>query len=491
MTAWRGGHIGNSAACRELGQEGTGTERYCHEMMHLEELRTRADRLTNTLVDLVNRDFESLVAMSSILVGTDDAVCCLGNSLDSFQQGVEQVQGESQGVLCSLQGLLVERASLDSTLSCLRFAAQIAEMISNADRIWPPLDFVGCERSSKNRVAVLRKLLGNLALIAKRTNFLFKSCQTAPRGWAFLDLTLAAVQLQQARLLQDLERAFCEAIRSADRVSILCALRIYSALHCGSLAEAYFARAIFRPVISGGLLRPRNLYDTVQRFMGGAEFSAVQWAASVVEMDRTATSFDFPVAVWSEVYDEVQQTIFRPASGSFHGDCISSMRFVESLEAACTSLPMLHRFRENGATRSWDSKWDRHSKTFMQLYKNVAIERAESVLDLGNVVASLGVGDETIYQAAAAVWQLIADCWRQHTILPTLGVNLKLTFQLIARYCAWLRTVTDSAGQKQPTFSNGDFETLTAIARVVTDAATLATKCEFVLALFESIFNRQ
>ena len=77
---------------------------------------------------------------------------------------------------------------------------------------------------------------------------------------------------------------------------------------------------------------------------------------------------------------------------------------------------------------------------------------------------------DRISWAGLAVWHLTAECWRQPTLLPALTTSLlKLTFQLIARYCTWLRSISKRATGP---------ETLCAVARAMIHGEQVATKCE-------------
>ena len=100
------------------------------------DLATHLEELQATLVDLINRDYNDLVSMSTSLVGIDDKIDRLGQPIEHLRQQFEGSRDDAAECLASQRSLTAQRDEISRHRAQLQMFVQIAASLSNIGRLW-------------------------------------------------------------------------------------------------------------------------------------------------------------------------------------------------------------------------------------------------------------------------------------------------------------------------------------------------------------------
>lgn len=431
---------------------------------HLQELQA-------TLVDLINRDYNDLVSMSTSLVGIDDKIAHLEMPIGHLKQQFEGSREESGEYLMNLRNLMNERDDVSTRRAQLQVFVQIADSLASVQRLWQnsdrdaspaagTADEVSRTASQDNNVA-RPSATANLERVAGELRVLSTVCQGVPRRCAFIEQSRSHIDAHHARLMGEAGVALSRGIAALDEEAAKSALRVYAIVGQQTAAHRLFKEQYVRPALAEAAARVKKEDDGTQATKGFyaaardllqnhstamllAAATDLNDAAERQHTSADATLFDFVAdSIWAEVYSTVQEVIFRPASEDFHLNYRLSMQFVELLESTYITRRSLQAFREHACTVGLLSKWELHGKTYFQLHRNEVVVQVEKALSAFSKSASGPVADtvgETLqHTPGAAMSQLVLQMWDPEIFLPSQASDfLRLTLDLIARYRTWL-----------------------------------------------------
>lgn len=432
---------------------------------HLRELQA-------TLVDLINRDYNDLVSMSTSLVGIDDKIARLEMPIGHLKQQFEGSREESAEYLTNLRNLMSERDDVSARRAQLQVFVQIADSLASVERLWKNSDrdalsaagtADGASRTVSPDTNLTRSpLTANLERVAGELRVLSTVCQGVPRHCAFMEQSRSHIDAHHARLMDEAGASLSRGIDALSEETVKSALRVYAVVGQQTAAHGLFKDQYVRPALADAAARVKredtctqataDLYTAARDFL--QKRSTVMLLDAAIDLNGAsarqqisvdATHFDFVAdSIWTEVYSTVQDVIFRPASEDFHRNYRLSMQFVEFLESTYTTRRSLQAFRNHVCTIGLLGKWELHGKTFFQLHRNEVVLQVEKALSVFSKTAFEPVAatadDKPLKQTPGATMsQLVLQMWDPDVFLPSQASDfLRLTLDLIARYRTWL-----------------------------------------------------
>ena len=430
---------------------------------HLQELQA-------TLVDLINRDYNDLVSMSTSLVGIDDKIARLGLPIGHLKEQFEGSRDESAEYLIALRTLTGERDEVAERRAQLQVFMQIADSLGNVERLWQSPDRDSSisrgtadsapSHESQDSHAAGSSSCVNLERVAGELRVVYTVCQRSPQDCAFIKQSRSQIDAYQARLLREAGISFGRAIDELDEIALKSALRVYAVIGEVKVAHRLFQHQYVRPALAEVAARVKKEDDgtraTTDLYAAAGEFLRQESTRLLLEaaIDLTETSvrphrvdvatFDFVAdSIWAEVYAVIQAVVFRPASEDFHLNYRLSTQFLGTLESTYTNRQSLQGFREHACTIGLLNKWDLHGKTYFQLHRNEVVLQAETALNIHETLAPSpedGRDSVELHQTPAdAISQLVVRMWDVNVFLASQTADfLRLTLDLVARFRAWL-----------------------------------------------------
>eukprot|EP01043_Picozoa_sp_COSAG02_P054499 COSAG02_NODE_6178_length_3750_cov_2.117776_4_plen_526_part_00 len=431
---------------------------------HLQELQA-------TLVDLINRDYNDLVSMSTSLVGIDDKIARLEMPIGHLKQQFEGSREESAEYLVNLRNLMNERDDVSARRAQLQVFVQIADSLASVERLWhnsdrDALSAAGTVDEASRTVAADTSLTrpsppASLERVAGELRVLSTVCQEVPRRCAFIEQSRSHIDAHHARLMGEAGVSLRRGIDALNEETVKSALRVYAVVGQQTAAHGLFKDQYVRPALADAAARVKkedactqataDFYTAARDFLQKQSTAMLLAAATDLNGAATrqhvsdATLFDFVAdSIWTEVYSTVQEVIFRPASEDFHRNYRLSMQFVELLESTYTTRRSLQAFRDHVCTVGLLGKWELHGKTFFQLHRNEVVLKVEKALSVLSNAASGPVAatadDKTLQQTPGATMsQLVLQMWDPDVFLPSQASDfLRLTLDLVARYRTWV-----------------------------------------------------
>lgn len=406
-----------------------------------EELGIYLRVLHSAMVELINKDYADFVNLSSNLVGMDKSIKNLSVPLGQLKEEILNVKSSLDEALTSAQKKLVEREEIRKKKILVQRIMCILE---------------GLGKIEKQNIRPVKDEMGNESLLPgeqmERIAIEFNQIQFHISKSADLPL----IKKKQTRaneilniLQEHLELTFLESIKSHDVDSLRRVLRVYATIGKVKEIENKFCRSVVRPymrqVITENVIAEeglKKLYSYVLDFIPSKCKTILEVTRGIKKDSETLKGYDFLVnSIWPEIVlclEYIGPTIFAPGNPSlFHHNYCVSMEFVDQFEHSCVVQTSVQRLREHPSYESFMGKWN------LLVYFQIRFQEIGGAFELSLLSPFIPPQDDTSYllNVNYALWYSLTRCWTDDVYLQTLCHKFwKLTLQLLARYCSWMRS---------------------------------------------------
>jgi hypothetical protein len=429
------------------------------------DLDAHLQMLKGTLVDLINRDYNDLVNMSTNLVGIDKQVAESSQPLGVLREQVISAQADAIESASELRGLYDTRSSVATKRTTLQLFLQIADSLASITRLWVSFGIASTKYGSSEDTelageagaggdAALQPPLHYLGRIAAELHLQQLACARCPDTYAFVLQSKQALQVHEDNLLKELSIRLRSSITNRDCISTTILLQAYATIHRESAAEELYQHTFVVPFLTEavkasssadsatvGLKDLDVLFSEVIRFIAEVPTSDLLQISSKIHADILGPGdFDFiSNSVWTAVFEVSKDRMYQPASSAFQLNYCQTMTFIDRLENSFETLSDINKFRLHPTTQTFDDKWKVHLKTYFQIYKNDTIRTAEDCLSSTLAPNSHHESSGFAFIASRTMWSLVLRCWDTDVFILPLGHEfLKLSLQLTARYRSWI-----------------------------------------------------
>eukprot|EP00741_Cyanophora_paradoxa_P012665 tig00020614_g12236.t1 len=446
----------------------------------LEQLRNELNKhfqsLRNELLELINRDFDQFVSLSTNLVGADRMIAQLKQPLKVLREDIAGVQDAVVEQMRALQGKLDERKELAEQRSYLQLFINIATVVQHIEERlrsdeWEgsgggrpagiddtgfdvdgrELDETGIivPEGSANRELAASRLIERVANEYNRLDFYLKRAKDLPFARS-LDTRVLFIE----KTIRDrLEETFAAGLESGDQQVLSHCLRAFAAIDATSHAENLVRKLWVQPAMQKIIRKERferaneglaAIYDDIIRYVQDKFDTLIELTGgeSAQSSSGGVRGFNFLAnSLWAEVEEVLSNaTPFVFATGipdSFHQNYLLSMAFLDRVERFCKTRESVQAFRNHAAYSRFLRRWG--LRVYFQLRFYEVSSKLDAALSRGvEVLASPSPAGYRL-DAGAAVEEATERCLAPEVFLPMLAHQFaKLALQCIARYKNWL-----------------------------------------------------
>ncbi|RCI01356.1 Conserved oligomeric Golgi complex subunit 2 [Rhizopus stolonifer] len=434
------------------------------------ELNTHLKLLKSELVELINRDYQDFINLSTDLKGVDREINDLKTPLSSMESQVQQVRDHFQSVIQSLETKLQTRAQLRDKKAVLKLLLNIHESVTkvedllgiNTDTVKPVLgqdeavivdDSLG---KQIERVAIEYNQMQHLVRRGKHLAFVTENEWRITRIKDTLEHKLSkalSAALNQIRLGE---------VNKATKQSLVQCLRTYALIDQATIAEKIIRETFVRPALAK-IITPKavegarnygspTLHDyplttMYQRILTFAS-TDLQPISDIVQKTLKGSNYDILVnTLWLETTEKINKeckSIFAAGQTDiFHKNYSATISFISSLEGLCSSKRSLLCLRNHPSYTEFLKRWQ--LPVYFQLRFREIIKDVEHVLgDVNQGLVMQKSTDNAILAGTNAILNAVGQCWSDQVFLYGLSHRFwKLTLQLIKRYNGWALGMID------------------------------------------------
>ncbi|KAI8375844.1 oligomeric golgi complex component, COG2-domain-containing protein [Blakeslea trispora] len=433
------------------------------------ELNNHLKLLKSELVELINRDYQDFINLSTNLKGVDKEISQLKTPLTNIEVQVQQVRGQFQNVIQSLQEKLHTRAQLRDQKAILKLLVSIHESVVkvedlldiNVDTVKPTNNqdemMAEGESSSKHieRVAIEYNQMQHLVRRGKHLAFVTEN------EWRIARIKDTLEQKLSKTLSTALSQIHLGEVTKATKQSLIQCLRAYVLINQTAKAENIIREEFVRPSLAK-IITPKAIEEKksstrsnqdhpltimYQRILAFAS-TDLQPILNIVHRTLKGSNYDVLVnALCLEVTERLSKeckSIFAAGQTDlFHKNYTATVSFISEIEGLCSSRRSLLSLRNHPIYLEFMKKWQ--LPVYFQLRFREIIKDIEPFLsDFQQSLTQHKTKDSVCFMGTKAVIEAIERCWSDQVFLYALSHRFwKLTLQLIKRYHTW---VLDVAG---------------------------------------------
>ncbi|KAI9311812.1 oligomeric golgi complex component, COG2-domain-containing protein [Dichotomocladium elegans] len=454
------------------------------------ELNSHLKFLKAELIELINRDYQDFINLSTNLKGVDRAIDDLRRPLREMESQVQKVRSHCQQTIDTLEEQLAHRAQLREKKACLKLLLNIHESVTKVeDLLEINQDADATPKESRPAIVAddsLGKQIERVAIEYNQMQHLVKRGKDLP--------FMAENEWRITRIKDTLQNKLSKTLRNAlekmksgesspdTNQSLVQCLRTYALIDQTKVAESLIREEFVRPFVAKTITRNtigQPLTAIYSKLLNFAT-SDLQPILDITQKTLKGTTYDILVnSFWSELVDRLNQegsSIYAPGqTDTFHKNYSASISFVSGIETLCLSKKSLLYLRSHPRYSEFMKRWQ--LPVYFQLRFREIVNGVEDLLndpgasvDHGNVQPS---PDCLALPATKAVSHAIDQCWADNVFLYSLSHRFwKLTLQLLKRYHLWANQIlhylleSPSAADKTGNGANHVYET-TSILRLV------------------------
>ncbi|KAF7726149.1 Conserved oligomeric Golgi complex subunit 2 [Apophysomyces ossiformis] len=456
------------------------------------ELNSHLKFLKTELVELINRDYQDFINLSTNLKGVDKAIDDLRKPL--IQMESQDVRARFQQVIDTLEQQLQHRAEVRKKKARLKLLLNIHESVTkvedlleiNADVSTSSLTTQsGAEQADDSlgkqieRVAIEFNQMQHLVGRGKQLPFVIEN------EWRISRIK----ETLQHKLSKALTTALSRLPSDESKSSLLQCLRTYALIDQTNFAESLIREKFVRPFLTKTITRkavepPKAnaapttdspltmMYQKILTFVSKDMRPILQ----VTQRTLKGTNYEILVnSLWVEVVERINQhcnSIFAAGQTDlFHKNYSASISFVTSIEELCSSRKSLLYFRNHHTYTEFMKRWQ--LPVYFQLRFREIVSDGEELLNDSNAsisVEKLQARNDFVLPGSKAISEAIEKCWSDHVFLHGLSHRFwKLTLQLLRRYNLW---ATNMVGCLLATVLAGEKDKASMSSRLPTTVGT-------------------
>lgn len=397
------------------------------------------------MYDLINRDYQDFVSLSSNLVGLDAAIEDLANPLDTLRQDVAEIQGKMRETLQMMNEVVTERNTLREKRVLMERFLAIDDSIHRLQSLLGPTGQQNSDdvlEEAAHKWVFLQTLLRNDAM----------EMSSLP----FVRERRASVDLIGASLIKKTAALFGGGLDRDDIPAMRQAMRIYLILDKTSLAEELFrekkVRSQLALIVDGctkGKTAPTSeiltaLYAQILEFVPSCLASVKEVITSTDSRagnDNLLRGYDFMCgSIWPEIAHQLMSKVnnlFSPGNpDAFHANFTVTLSFLSRLEGLCTSQASVERLRNHKSHVNFLSKWN------LTVYFQIRFQEIAGTFET-SLLEGWKYSDDKDAQGklkgTSVMLACLNVCWVHSVYLdPLLPKFWKMTLQLLSRYSQWM-----------------------------------------------------
>ncbi|OWM65486.1 hypothetical protein CDL15_Pgr009076 [Punica granatum] len=425
------------------------------------ELQSHLSALNHELIDLINRDYNDFVNLSTKLVDVDSAIVRMRAPLVELREKIEGFRGSVEASLVSLRNGLKQRSEAAAAREVLELLLDTFHVVSKVEKLIKELPTVPSDWSTgdannnmmekassiNNGLSLqhaevgtnLREtqsmILERIASEMNRLKFYIAHAKVSQSLSLSLSFTHSLFiqnlpfvenmekRIQNASQLLDasLSHCFMDGLEHRDANAIYNCLRAYAAIDNTGNAEEIFRTAIVTPMI--------------QKIIPHDQLGVVDGASTELESDYRL--------IKQSIQEDCKFLLDIASAGrptEFLRNYKTSLDFLAHLEGYCPSRSAVTRFRSEAAYVEFMKQWN------LGVYFSLRFQEIAGALDFALSSTSLvpvqnqspDGGNLTLKQSLTLLDSL-RSCWKEDVLILSCSDKfLRLSLQLLARYSNWL-----------------------------------------------------
>ncbi|KAG1217453.1 hypothetical protein G6F35_009146 [Rhizopus arrhizus] len=422
------------------------------------ELNTHLKQLKAELVELINKDYQDFVNLSTNLKGVDKDINELKQPLYKIENQVKDARHHFQQVIDSLQEQLQYRTQLRDKKAVLKLLLNIHESISKVEYLldinteivqdkYKMVSQLSGEQDSSvgkqiERAAIEYNQMQHLVKRGKDLAFIKEN------EWRITRIKDTLEQKLYKTLNTALLQVRAGEITRSTKQSLVQCLRTYTLIDQTKTGEKIIREQFVRWYLDK-IIQPKALQNNKSEENHLAEMynkiivfvtTDLQPILDITQKTLKGSNYEVLVnSLWIEVTEKIGKEckmIFAPGQTSvFHKNYSTTVSFISNLEGLCHSRKSMIYLRHHPSYIEFMKKWQ--LPVYFQLKFREIVVRIEEVLNDKSQSQ-----EESILTGTKATIEIIQQCWSDHVYLYGLAHRFyKLTLQLLKRYSIWARDI--------------------------------------------------
>ncbi|KAK9278492.1 hypothetical protein L1049_028058 [Liquidambar formosana] len=442
------------------------------------QLQSHLSSLKHELVDLINRDYNDFVNLSTKLVDVDGAIVRMRAPLTELREKIEQFRDGVEGSLVALRNGLRQRAEAAAAREVLELLLDTFHVVSKVEKLIKELPSVPADWSNgdvnlKEKVPMsngtsfqhgenetnLRETQSMLLeRIASEMNRL-KFYVTHAQNLSFIENMEKRIQSASLLLDASLGHCFVDGLEHRDEIAIYNCLRAYAAIDNTRNAEEIFRTIVVAPLIQK--IIPHGSSGVVSGASGDELENDYQQIKQCIEKDckfllEISSAENSGLHVFNflanSILKEVLSAIQKGKPGAFSPgrpkeflkNYKSSLDFLAQLEGSyCPSRAAVAKFRVEAVYTEFMKQWNigvYFSLRFQEIAGSLdSALTAASIVPVHNLHPGEGNSQDLTLKQSITLLESLRSCWREDVLVVSSSDKfLRLTLQLLSRYSNWL-----------------------------------------------------
>ncbi|KAI8970293.1 oligomeric golgi complex component, COG2-domain-containing protein [Mycotypha africana] len=436
------------------------------------ELNSHLKSLKTELVELLNRDYQDFINLSTNLKGIDKDIEQLKSPLTDMEREVEQIRDSFQGVIDSLETQLDSRAQLQDKKSVLKLLMNIHNSLSKVeDLLGISADMSKSTLNSfteKDEVVTVDDNLGKqierVAIEYNQMQHLVRRGKdlafVAENEWRIARIKDIMEQTLSRALSVALDKIRQEKMTDATKQSLVQCLRVYVLIDQTHVAEAKIRNEFIRPFLktlinkdavevkrSAPLEKEEHPLASIYKKILAFASEELKPILDISQKTLKASNYEILVnSLWLETAERLTReckSIFAAGQADiFHQNYSATISFISNLEGLCASRKSILYLRKHPSYAEFMKKWQ--LPVYFQLRFREIVTEVENVLnDPTKSFRIVKESKDSMTVASKIIVKAIKQCWSDDIFLFGLSHRFwKLTLQLIKRYTIWLSDVS-------------------------------------------------
>ncbi|KAI7904429.1 oligomeric golgi complex component, COG2-domain-containing protein [Cokeromyces recurvatus] len=426
------------------------------------ELNAHLRRLKAELVELINRDYQDFINLSTNLKGVDRNIESLKSPLANMEIEVKEVRNHFQKVIDDLEARLGYRSQLRDRKAVLKLLLNIHSSITkvedllgiNTDIIKTKLDNTENDNNylgkGIERVAIEYNQMQHLVHRGKDLDFVIEN------EWRITRIRDTIEEKLSKALSAALSQIRLGEVTRTTKQSLSQCLRTYAMIDQTQTAEEIIKEEFVKPfatktitqrALEEGLCNHDNSLTVMYNKILAFASNDLQPILNVTQKTLKGSNYNVLVnSLWIEIIERIDKeckSIFAAGQTDiFYKNYSATIEFISELEGLCSSKKSLFYFRNHASYHEFMKRWQ--LPVYFQLRFHEIVKDIEDVLN--NPKQNLALDntenvseDDFILPEGKAIMEAINQCWSDGVFLYGLSHKFwKLTLQLIKRYQAWI-----------------------------------------------------
>uniref|UniRef100_A0A336MWJ2 Conserved oligomeric Golgi complex subunit 2 n=1 Tax=Culicoides sonorensis TaxID=179676 RepID=A0A336MWJ2_CULSO len=438
--------VGPSDLCfdtSEFMKESFSADEFLHNYRNAASLEQMRDDLgmylkvlRNSMIELINADYQDFVNLSAELVDLDKRI-------EDIRSPIVQLRSDILEVKSMLSGTMNEISECLEMKREIRMKQVASEEIG---RLTEKIGKVKDQLSSANENQdSLLNLLERLSLDVVQLEFVVKLHEKHISESMKKDANEI-----KSLLLEKLKECFLHTIEDQDKKSIERCLKIYLMLNEIRNAEVTYRQSVVIPKMSK-IITESNLQNDPQGLVGVyakiIEFLETKLSIllSITSSNPNFKDFDFLInSFWTEVEQRIElsmNSIFAPGNpDQFHKKFTSTLVFLDTIEKYAKDSSVI---KDHAQYKSFMDKWN------LSVYFLIRFQKIGASIETvcSKNLNELFISDQNNFKLEPFLSTInsITTSWSEDVYLPQLFNRFfKLTLQLISRLCTWVDQVLET-----------------------------------------------